>query len=265
MFSADHEIFFVGYYKGCIYYVDQAFENGTLQKYDTKSKSKSELAGAENAYRLGNKIYYSTDIVSQNVELIKNNTVNAMDLDTEKITQVATESTLNGSVLADDKLHFISFKYKYDAKSNKSKFYDQYIYTIDKNGTVKNSNKVPDATLPATIVGENTVIYTDSVDLSNKKYYIYNLENGKKAQIDSKDFTFMSFPIDLVNSNDVYYVGFLGNPSVNSNLVEVGKVTENGSTPCEIDGSEYVNIETIRYCFVDGVFIDGNFKYYELD
>lgn len=265
VFSADHEIFFVGYYKGCIYYVDQAFENGTLQKYDTKSKSKSELAGAENAYRLGNKIYYSTDIVSQNVELIKNNTVNAMDLDTEKITQVATESTLNGSVLADDKLHFISFKYKYDAKSNKSKVYDQYIYTIDKNGTVKNSNKVPDATLPATIVGENTVIYTDSVDLSNKKYYIYNLKNGKKAQIDSKDFTFMSFPIDLVNSNDVYYVGFLGNPSVNSNLVGVGKVTENGSTPCEIDGSEYVNIETIRYCFVDGVFIDGNFKYYELD
>ena len=69
----------------------------------------------------------------------------------------------------------------------------------------------------------------------------------------------------LVNSNDVYYVGFLGNPSVNSNLVGVGKVTENGSIPCEIDGSEYVNIETIRYCFVDGVFIDGNFKYYELD
>lgn len=265
VFSAGHEVNFVTYYKNCIYYIDEAFENGKLMKFDSVSGTSKSLVNAENAYFIGNKIYYSTDIVAQNVDLIDKNVVNALDLDTENSEEIATNSTLCGCVLTDDALYFKSFDVEYDTKTNKTMYKDQYFYTLNKSNKIEKSPKLPNSNVTFEIgIDGSFVILSSFTSSTQKLYYKYNIKTGTKTTIQNNTSVYLDFINDLNNIQDLYYVIFPSNSSGSEISVSINKLTENGGVSCKMDGENYIKINSYKYWIVDGLFVNDKFECYEL-
>lgn len=264
-YSADHEVNFVTYYNNCIYYIDEAFENGKLTKFDSESGTSKYLVNAENACFIGNKIYYSTDIVAQNVELIENNVVNSIDLDTEITEEVASGSTLCGCVQTDDALYFASFGVEYDNKAKQTIYKDQYLYMIGKDNKIEKSKKLPNSNVAFEIGSDGSyVILTYFTSATQKEYYKYNIETGIKTRINSNSYGYLDFQTDLADSQDIYYVLFPANSGSKVISVRIYMLTDNGGNPCKVDGKNYIDIDSYNYWFVDGFFVDSEFKCYEI-
>lgn len=265
VYSAEHEVKFVTYYNNCIYYIDEAFENGQLMKFDSVSGTSKSLVNAENAYFIGNKIYYSTDIVVQNIDLIDMNVVNALDINTENSEEIATNSTLCGCVLTDDALYFKSFDVEYDTKTNKTMYIDQYFYTVNKSNKIEKSPKLPNSNVSFEIGADGSyVILTYFTSATQKEYYKYNIETGIKKRINSNSYGYLDFQTDLADSQDIYYVLFPANSGSKEISVRINMLTDNGGNSCKVDEKNYIDIDSYNYWFVDGLFVDSEFKCYEI-
>lgn len=265
VFCADHEVNFVTYYKNCIYYIDKAFESGKLMKFDFVNGKSKSLVNAENAYFIGNKIYYSTDIVVQNIDLIDKNVVNALDLDTENSEEIASSSTLFDCVLTDDALYFKSFDVEYDTKTKKMIYTDQYFYTVNKSNKIEKSPKLPNSNVIFDIgIDGSFVILGSFTTATQKLYYKYDVKTGTKTTILNNTSVNLEFINDLNNIQDLYCVIFPANSSNSEISVGINKLTENGEVFCKIDGENYIKINSYKYWIVDSFFVNDKFECFEL-
>lgn len=263
--SGNFEIELVTFFDDCLYYIDDVAEEnvtvtylGRLMKYNTQSGQTeciSDDYAAAAAYFQAGKIYFSNALLA--VESIDRSSVYAVDLKTEEITEVMTNSTMAkpSYLCSDETLYFESFDYNQEEANTEN----NVLYAIDKNGSLSKSLQIPeDKYLKYINYNDSFAILQQAKEGNGFKYYKVDLNSGEVTDIVDETSSYCDIIHDAVKPEDIYFIQYPFNSAVNDFSVSVYKLSGDRLIACSFDGESYTTIESGDYFIADGKFIDDD-------
>lgn len=246
MFVTKGKFSFVTCYNNFVYYLD----NNTLNKYDLSSGKNIVVVdnmklGIINSTCINSKMYFQiASTVNDEEDVLE------FDFNTEKSKVILNNSSIIDKyrVADDDKVYF-----KTESDN------DWYISSVDKNGALKKSAKIPSKlTLSQGVIDSNGsfALMMNKKDESDFDLYKFELDTGNITVIKDGAGGFKNkgsgLGFDLKNTEDIYLIG-AGN--------SIAKFNGNGYDKLKVDG----NYDPYVSWVADGYVINREFNWCKIN